>query len=71
MSFELAISDDNLHEGNEEFYVKISSVTNGRVGNPDIALVIILDDDGRRASGMYIIELGFFFFKKTNWQISG
>ncbi|XP_072041562.1 adhesion G-protein coupled receptor V1-like [Amphiura filiformis] len=54
-TFIVTILDDELSENNEEFYVRIVSVTDGRVANPDEATVVILDDDsGRRTSGLSV-----------------
>ena len=45
----IPINDDNIFEGNENFILTISSLlpTGVQSGNPDQAIVFIVDNDGK------------------------
>ena len=47
--FSVTILDDRLSEGVENFVARISSVPNGvDIGNPDTAVISIMDDESRK-----------------------
>ena len=45
------INDDEIVENDEEFQLSLSNPVNGILGNPNIAKVVIVDDDVENTGG--------------------